>query len=320
MGSGWTVSTGDALARVDDQNYAFRSPHPRRTGRLACVKTHPSDTFGEAPAPDWPDASSLAALRAWYEGMGSRNAVERYFADRPGDGASSRSTIGRIRRQVIAFAVARHRRDLAEVLSRATPGDAKAVRKVCGILESLPGLAPPLPLAGDDIERWLSVRLAAALRAAGVRTLVNLAMRMQARRRWWPSIVGVGAAGAREVESFFAAHPQLVQAVRALVVRPTPQDLVPWERLVVPEAVDGSTGTFRAPRATCALAANNDYQAVHAWLSLHEAAATRERPKPREAFRSTRCQAAWRRHGHPSSAVSVPPVVLSALLASEVNP
>ena len=216
--------------------------------------------------------------------MGSRNAVERYLADRREIGASSRSIIGRIRRQVIAFAVARHRRDLAEVLARATPGDAKAARKACGLLESLPGLSPRIPLAGDDVERWLPVRLAAALRAAGVRTLANLAVRMQAGRRWWTSIAGVGAAGATQVETFFAAHPQLAQAVRALVVRPAPQDLVPWERLVVPETVDGSAGTFRAPRATCALAADNDYQAVHAWLSLHEAAAT-QRAYRKEAER-----------------------------------
>lgn len=51
-------------------------------------------------------------------------------------------------------------------------------------------------------------------------------------------------------------------------------ELVPWERLVVPEDVDGSRGAFRAPRASCALDASNDCQTVTAWLSLHESAAT----------------------------------------------
>jgi len=55
----------------------------------------------------------------------------------------------------------------------------------------------------------------------------------------------------------------------------SPEDVVPWERLVVPEAVDGSMGLHRAPRASCALSATNDYQAIHAWLSLHESAATK---------------------------------------------
>lgn len=50
---------------------------------------------------------------------------------------------------------------------------------------------------------------------------------------------------------------------------------MPWEQLRLPHEVDGSAGTFRAPRATCTLDADNDYQAVQAWLSLHESTATR---------------------------------------------
>ncbi|MCM0609534.1 MAG: tyrosine-type recombinase/integrase [Ideonella sp. WA131b] len=60
--------------------------------------------------------------------------------------------------------------------------------------------------------------------------------------------------------------------------------MVPWERLVIPLDVDGSRGTFRAPRASCALDACNDSQAVDAWLSLHESAAT-QRAYRKEAER-----------------------------------
>jgi hypothetical protein len=49
---------------------------------------------------------------------------------------------------------------------------------------------------------------------------------------------------------------------------------VPWESLQVPHEVDGSQGTFRAPKATCALDADNDYEAVQTWLALHESPAT----------------------------------------------
>ncbi len=56
----------------------------------------------------------------------------------------------------------------------------------------------------------------------------------------------------------------------------TPADaLVPWERLRAPQELDGSRGTFRAPAATCTLAAVDDRQAVEAWLALHESPATR---------------------------------------------
>ncbi len=39
--------------------------------------------------------------------------------------------------------------------------------------------------------------------------------------------------------------------------------------------VDGSQGAIRAPKQTCTLNADNNYQAVQAWLSLHASAATR---------------------------------------------
>lgn len=48
--------------------------------------------------------------------------------------------------------------------------------------------------------------------------------------------------------------------------------------------VDGSHGTFRAPAATCTLSADNDYEAVQAWLGLHESVAT-QRAYRKEAER-----------------------------------
>jgi site-specific recombinase XerD len=51
--------------------------------------------------------------------------------------------------------------------------------------------------------------------------------------------------------------------------------LVRWERFEVVDLTDGSQGTFRAPRESCGLDARNDREAVEAWLSLHESAATR---------------------------------------------
>jgi site-specific recombinase XerD len=41
-----------------------------------------------------------------------------------------------------------------------------------------------------------------------------------------------------------------------------------------PQEVDGSQSTFRGPRKTCTLNANNDYEAAQAWLSLHESTST----------------------------------------------
>jgi site-specific recombinase XerD len=122
------------------------------------------------------------------------------------------------------------------------------------------------------------------LRKAGIKTLADLTLRVPRRRRWWVDIDGLGAAGARRIEAFFAAHADLTDRARALLVTTAPSDVVPWEKLVVPHEVDGSMGLHRAPRASCVLRANNDYEAVQAWLSLHEAPAT-QRAYRKEAER-----------------------------------
>lgn len=133
----------------------------------------------------------------------------------------------------------------------------------------------PVPQIGDAIDAWLPARAVAALRAHGIATLADLTVRIPRRRQWWKAIAGLGLAGARRIEAFFAAHPALTERARALIAATPRGTIVPWEQLKLPHEVDGSAGTFRAPRATCTLDADNDYAAVHAWLSLHESAATR---------------------------------------------
>ncbi|HEX6706064.1 MAG TPA: phage integrase family protein [Albitalea sp.] len=231
-----------------------------------------------------PDADSLAALRAWYEGFSASDAVARYLGSRRMDGESSRGILGRVRRQLAAYARQRHREDLAAVFSHSESERSEHARAAAKAIELLPTLVVPEPLIGDDVTLWLPPRAAKALHAQGIRTLAALTLRVPRRRRWWVAIPGLGAAGARQIETFFAAHPQLTERARALVVVDAPEDIVPWEHIVVPRGVDGSQGTFRAPRATCTLSANNDYDAVHAWLALHESTAT-QRAYRKEAER-----------------------------------
>jgi len=225
---------------------------------------------------NWPDEAALAAFRAWLQGLPSREAVDRYLSGRRACSASSRTLIGQVKRQLVAFASSRARADLAATLGAARPADKKSAKAAVAAIETLRGTPRPEPLIGDAVERWLPSNLVRPLHAAGLRTLAELTLRVPRRRRWWCGIAGLGPAGARRIEAFFAQHPPLTERARALVTVNHEQDLLPWERLVVPEDVDGSRGTFRAPRATCALDSSNDYEAVQAWLSLHESAATQK--------------------------------------------
>jgi site-specific recombinase XerD len=188
-----------------------------------------------------PDASALSALRAWHEGLSSREAVARFIPERRAAGVSSRAVISAIRRQIAAFATSRQRNDLVRHFTGPARKGAAAARAISQAIEMLRNAPIPQPLIGDAVARWLPPRVAVVLRRAGVRTLADLTLRVPRRKRWWSGIV-------------------------------------------VPVQLDGSMGTYRAPGASCSLRSNTDYEAVQAWLMLHEAPATR-RAYRREAER-----------------------------------
>jgi Phage integrase protein len=245
-----------------------------------------------ASASSFPDADALAALRGWYAGLSSRDTVERYLPHALlTPGASARGILGRIRRQLAAFAHERHRPDLVTLFSHPASERTERGAAVLHAITLLPGLAAAEPRIADDIGQWLRPRAVRVLRAHGIVTLADLTVRVPRRRQWWHAIEGLGAATAKQIEAFFASCPNLTERAHALVAsRPSAVHgrdsaaLAPWERIHVPPDVDGTAGTFRAPRSACALDANNDYEAVQAWLSLHEAPTT-QRAYRKEAER-----------------------------------
>lgn len=229
----------------------------------------PSSATGTPHPPEFPDAACLAALRAWYAGLTTRAAVTRYLADHKTAGQSARGILGRTRRQLIAFARSRQRVDLAALFEHPLAERLERPKAVTYAIDVLRASPSPAPRITDDIGLWLSSRAVAALRAHGIDTLSELTVRVPRRRRWWSSIPGLGPASARQIEAFFAANPLLTERAHALIAVTRAAVVIPWERLSLPHGVDGSNGSFRAPRHTCTLNATNDYEAVQAWLSLH---------------------------------------------------
>jgi site-specific recombinase XerC len=223
----------------------------------------------------FPHAAELAALRGWHAGLSTREALEHYLGERLEPGQSSRSVLGRIRRELAAFARRRQREDLAVLFEMSAAERAKQGRAADQAIELLRTLPLPAPTISDDVALWLDARTVAALRAAGIDTLADLTVRVPRRRRWWTVIPRLGRASARRIETFFAEYPRLTERAQALIAEQVRGAVVPWEQLRLPNEVDGSQGQFRAPRETCVLTADNDYEAVQAWLSLHESPATR---------------------------------------------
>jgi site-specific recombinase XerD len=236
-----------------------------------------------APA-GFPDADKIAVLRAWYAGMSTRDAVNRYLHGRLGQGRSARGVLGQIRRALVLVARRAKREDLATLMEHPVAERARHAKAVARAIEVLRYGKPPEPEISDPVERWFPERAARALQAQGIATLADLTVRTPRRRLWWKATPDLGATSAKQIEAFFAAHPALTERARALIATTRAGSVVPWESLRLPDEVDGSSGSFRAPRETCVLAADNDYEAVQAWLSLHESAAT-QRTYRKEAER-----------------------------------
>ena len=249
------------------------------------MKTHLTSTPSPESRPvEFPDADELAMLRAWYAGMPVRKAVERYLPQRLGAGQSARGVLGGVRRRLIKVARQVGRPDLGTVFEHPDGERLREAKTVADAIGILRHAHVPLPQISDDIRLWLSTRTVGILRAHGIATLADLTVRIPRRRQWWKAITGLGPASARKIEVFFATHPALTERARALIALSPASSVVPWEQLRLPHEVDGSAGAYRAPRVTCTLDADNDYQAVHAWLSLHESAAT-QRAYRKEAER-----------------------------------
>jgi hypothetical protein len=192
--------------------------------------------------------------------------------------------LGAVRRQLAAIAKGLRRPDLADLFLGGDQDRAKKASAVATAIEVLRRTPAPVPSITDDVADWFLPRIVQALRANRMRSLADLTVRVPRRRMWWRGIAGLGVRGARSVEAFFGAHPELTERARALVASRETPDVVPWERITTPQQLDGSKGAFRAPVATCTLSARNDHEAVTAWLERHESPAT-QRAYRKEAER-----------------------------------
>lgn len=222
----------------------------------------------------FPDHASLAALRAWYEGIPARAAVDRYLAHARVRTQSSRGVLGRIRRRLASIAEAHGRGDLALVFEDHSTERTRRASAVHRAIEALRAVVGREPQINDDIALWLPTRAIAALKAQGISTLAELTLCVPRRHLWWINLAGIGSALARDIETFFAHNPALTEAARQLVERFEPRGPVVWRHITSVRNKDGSKGKYRAPRARCLLSATTDRQAIEAWLAMHEADAT----------------------------------------------
>jgi site-specific recombinase XerD len=138
------------------------------------------------------------------------------------------------------------------------------------------------PESGDPIAAWFNPEQAGYLQQAGLFTLRELVAHINGiGLRWSSSIPWIGPVKAARIMNWLRAHEDSL-GVRigshVLVKRsalfadelarivPRATAIVPIEKLIVPEELNGANGVYRAPKALCMMRAHNDHEALLLWI------------------------------------------------------
>ncbi|RYY66767.1 MAG: integrase, partial [Comamonadaceae bacterium] len=160
---------------------------------------------------------------------------------------------------------------------------ARVIARQLEALRWLETLVARDPRPSDGVGGWLNPAVATRLESAGFTTLADLVHRINTHgARWWRSVPGVGAGKAARILDWLQAHEMalgiavgshgrrprraLTSTALAAVV-PAATALVPFEKLLLPAALNGQQGRFRAPAHRCRLCADDDHAAIAAWLA-----------------------------------------------------
>jgi site-specific recombinase XerD len=194
------------------------------------------------------------------------------------------------------FSEAEQLEQYQERYGSATARESRRSRLIARQLEALlwlEGLVVQPPQASDALASWLHPDLVRYLEEGGIFTVAQLVERINGiGLRWCAGIRAIGAAKADRIVEWLRTHEASIglavgphvkakrstlalQELRRVVPRATA--IVPIDKFIVPAELDGSDGAYRAPRHLCLLPANNDYEAVLAWISAKPGLSAEER-------------------------------------------
>lgn len=173
-------------------------------------------------------------------------------------------------------------------------GRLRQLKHQLAALRCLEALAAEKPAPDDAVGAWLREEFAAPLEAVGVVTLRQLVLRINGMGRGWSTgLRGIGAGKAARIVAWLRepdhdiglpisdhatmARRQVPEAMLQKIVAAA-TDVVPIEKFIVPESLDGRSGLFRGPRP-CMLTADTDFDAMLAYIRS-KPGATRSRASP----------------------------------------
>jgi site-specific recombinase XerD len=183
----------------------------------------------------------------------------------------------------------------AEAARRAARRRARLVDRQLQLITELEGVVGEDLTPASALAAWFAPGIVDRLHRADLFTVAQLVDRIRSvPRRWWSGVPGIGENKGQRLRRFIEAHlGPITTAATTAVLAPAGESpgaslalpmpsaavrkelgVVPLERLHVPNELSGELGAFRAPVERCAIAARNDYDAIHTWLSTKASALT----------------------------------------------
>jgi site-specific recombinase XerD len=181
---------------------------------------------------------------------------------------------------------------------RPTQRRQRLVERQLDALRWLESLAVVAPQPDDSVRAWIEAPSARRLRAVGIETLSDLQGWIALHgHHWHRHVPRVGVGGAARIVRWLIGHADSLGALPAHALQPLSQidvrtlapapsaAVVPLERLRLPPALCGAQGSNRAEGPRRRIPADDDLQAVQAWLSQHPPSSHTWRAYRREAER-----------------------------------
>lgn len=162
-----------------------------------------------------------------------------------------------------------------QVQRRRTQRNARLREKRLALLRELEGSSVDQAQPTDLVEGWLSPEVAEQLRRCGTLTLGDLRQRIEVGGCWWAVLKSVGPVKARRL----AQHVDLLLG---------PASKATWamtETSVGHQVLDGRAGTNRAHLSVAGVDAQNDRDAMRAWISARVGSVHTAKQYEREAER-----------------------------------
>jgi site-specific recombinase XerD len=136
-----------------------------------------------------------------------------------------------------------------------------------------------LPKKHDPLSMWFRPRISGILKDENVHTIGELIDLINARGiGWWKPLPRIGQGKAAAIVRWLQKYPSIAQLLNVAALLPAPMArsdiivldpnepiLVPLERIGLPEQLSGAQGINRN-KHLCLISANNDLQAVDAYL------------------------------------------------------